>query len=76
MYSGWLQICSFHVSGVIRFLAMERSGTLADKNGAITKRFDFPMNGTRLSTSIILQVTSYNALINFMGFGKGTVFPI
>ena len=65
------------MSGVIRFLAMERSGTLADKNGAITKRFDFPMNGTRLPTSIILQVTLIQRVDKFyMGFGKGTVFPI
>lgn len=43
-------------AGVIRFLATESGGTLADKNGAITKRFQYPAHGARLQPAIILQV--------------------
>lgn len=48
--------CCFYDNGVVRFLSNDAGGTLADEQGAITKRWSWPPLGGKLGASIILQV--------------------
>ena len=46
----------YHNNGVVRFLSTETGGTLAEPDGAVTKRWKWPGASGKLPVSIIFQV--------------------
>ncbi|ELU12323.1 hypothetical protein CAPTEDRAFT_189464 [Capitella teleta] len=60
--------CCYYSNGVVRFLATDEGGTIADEDGAVTKRWSWPEG--RLKEPIVLQLSPHFTL---KCFGLGVV---
>ena len=51
--------CCYHGNGVVHFLTSETGGTMAENNGAISKRWNWPNHGSKLPVTITFHVSTY-----------------
>jgi hypothetical protein len=60
--------CCYYDNGVVRFLATEEGGTVADEAGAIVRRWNWPEGPGRLKEPVVVQL---NSALTLKCFGQG-----